>query len=130
MEKQFNFDAVDQAIREERMLARERIARPRIGDFVRFPSGELERFSHDWNDSLQTSPIKSGSVYLCGSGNGEFSGGLNPAISLDSLTLSDEAMDGEFWFFHHGSAGAGRRVNCSIPCRVYATSAKYEGYLR
>ena len=125
-----SLDAVDQAILKERMLGREQIAQPRIGDFIRFPSGEIERFSHYLDDSLQTSPIKSGSVYLLGSGNGNFSGGFNPAIPLDSLTLSNELMEGAFWFFHHGVTGPGRGVYFSIPCRVYVTTAIYKGFIR
>ncbi|XJC74202.1 hypothetical protein ACHFCA_27345 [Delftia tsuruhatensis] len=35
---------------------RERIEGPRIGDFVVFSTGQIERFSHAWDDCLQTSP--------------------------------------------------------------------------
>lgn len=124
-----SFDAIDQEILDKRLAARELIDRPRTGDFVRFPTGEIERFSHDWEDAFQTSPIHAGSFYLHDHGQGSFSGSLNPAIPADSLSLTDEKKDGEFWFFHHGHAGAGRGVRFSIPCRVYETTAKYEGYL-
>jgi hypothetical protein len=122
-------DAKDQEILNNRIEAREQISGPRIGDYVRFPSGELERFSHDWRDSLQTSPPYSGEVYLLASGNGSFSGGLNPSIPVESLTLTEEFLPGKFWFFHHNTPGAGRGVYFSIPCRVYSTTTIYNGFL-
>jgi hypothetical protein len=120
-------DSIDATTLENIKIEREKITTPRIGDYVRFQSGEIERFSHDWTDSLQTAP--GGSFFLYGSGNASFSGGLNPAIPADSLTLTDEAMEGTFWFFHHGRAGAGRGVYFKIPCRIYTTTAKYDGFL-
>jgi len=62
-------------------------------------------------------------------GEASFSGILNPSISADSLSLTDEKEHGEFWFFHHGSAGAGRGVRFTVPCRVYETTAAYNGFL-
>lgn len=123
------FDARDQAILDEIVIAREQIAGPRIGDYVRFPGGELERFSHDWDGVLQTSPVWAGSYFLFSSGNASFSGGHNPPIPLESLTLTTESEPGRFWFFHHNQTGAGRGVHFSVPCRVYASAAKYQGFL-
>lgn len=125
----FQFDATDQALLDKLIVAREQIARPRIGDYVRFPTGEVERFSHDWGDGLQTSPEWAGSYYLCSHGNASFSGGLNPSIQFESLTLPGKSASGDFWFFHHNMAGAGRGVMFSIPCRVYATTSEYRGFL-
>lgn len=120
-------DAVDQAILEAAIKARESIMSPAIGDFVLFPTGELERFSHDWDEVIQTAP--SGSFHLLKCGDGSFSGGLNPAIPVSSLELIPARLPGTFWFFHHGISGAGRGVHCEIMCRVYKTSAPYDGYL-
>lgn len=120
-------DAFDRALLEKRIQARERIPGPRIGDYVLFNSGELERFSHNHGTELQTSP--SGSFYLRSSGTSELSGGLNPSIPLGSLELTKATLPGTFWFFHHEIGGAGRGVDCEIPCRVYKTSAAYKGYL-
>ena len=124
-----SFDNIDQEILDRRLAAREMIARPRTGDFVRFGHGDIERLSHDWQDAFQTSPIRAGAFYLHDHGEGSFSGSLNPLIPADSLSLTDEKRDGEFWFFHHGHAGAGRGVRFTVPCRVYETSAKYDGFL-
>lgn len=120
-------DDVDQQILKQRIAIRDRIIRPRVGDYVRFPSGELERFSHDWDDGLQTSP--SGSFFLCPNGQASFSGGLNPIMRADKLNLSGLALPGSFWFFHHDWPGAGRGVHFKILCRVYTTTAPYEGFL-
>ncbi len=124
-----SFDAIDQEILERRMAVRELIPRPRTGDYVRFPSGEIERFSHDWDVMFQTSPVRAGAFYLHDHGEASFSGSLNPAIPASSLSLSDEKRDGEFWFFHHGRAGADRGVRFNVPCRVYDTKAKYDGFV-
>lgn len=123
------FDEIDQSILDRIMVAREQIHGPRIGDFVRFVTGELERFSHDYGDQLQTSPVWAGSFFLHDNGEMGFSGSLNPSIPKDSLTLTNEVMNGRSWFFHHGWPGAGRGVDFQVPNRVYATSAPYQGYI-
>ena len=46
-------DAIDQEIIRKLIIARDQIGKPRIGDYVRFPTGQLERFSHDWGDGLR-----------------------------------------------------------------------------
>lgn len=124
-----SFDSIDQEILDKRIATRDLIARPRTGDFVRFASGEVERLSHDWQNAFQTSPIRAGSFYLHDHGGSSFSGSLNPLIPADSLSLTDEKMDGEFWFFHHGRPGADRGVRFTVSCRVYETSAKYDGFV-
>lgn len=123
----YQFDDIDEQIKLARIAARDRIERPRIGDYVRFPTGQLERLSHDWGDEFQTSP--SGSIYLHEKGLGSFSGGLNPSTPLDKMKLTNKHLPGNFWFFHHDCAGAGRGVYFHIPCRVYFTTADYTGFL-
>lgn len=124
---EIQFDQKDALILEASTKARDLIEGPRVGDFVLFESGELERFSYDWDDSLQTSP--GGSFYLGKNGWCSFSGGLNPSIDKSTLTQLDAVLDGSFWFFHHGFSGANRGVNCEAPCRVFKTSAPYSGFL-
>jgi hypothetical protein len=80
------------------------------------PGGELERFSHDWGDGLQTSP--GGSWYM-GEGYVSFSGGLNPTIPIERIERTEETRDGCFWLFHHNFWGTGRGVDFRAPCRVY-----------
>ena len=126
----FEFDAKDQTIADIRRAHRDRIEGPRLGDYVRFKTGQVERFSNRLTSSLQTSPEKYGSYYLSDSGNTQFSGSLNPPIPLESLSLTEDSLSGEFWFFHHGEVGAHRGVRFTLPCRVYETSADYAGFLR
>ena len=109
----FTMDTKNQEILARRQAERAKITTPCVGDFIRFETGELERVSHLHNDSLQTSP--GGSIYLNESGHGSFSGGLNPAIELNTITPTTEVIEGKFWFFHHGIAGAGRAVYFDIP---------------
>jgi len=123
------FDEKDQVIADQKIVEREKISGPRIGDFVRFPAGEIERISHDWGDSVQTSPVGAGSFYLSYEGNASFSGGLNPSIPKDSLRETDEIRKATFWFFHHDWAGADRGVRFEAPCRVFETTAPYEGFM-
>lgn len=125
----YQFDATDQKILDQIMPVRDQIRGPRLGDYVHFPTGQLERISNNFGTILQTSPDWAGAYFLHSHGDASFSGGLNPSIPLDSLTLTDEVMLGQFWFFHHGQVGVGRRVNFSISCRIYATSAEYQGYI-
>lgn len=122
-----HLDSTDQELLAKRILARESLQGPRIGDYILFPTGQLERFSHDCGHGLQTSP--GGSFYIFGCGESSFSGGLNPTTPLENLELTSATLMGNFWFFHHGFAGAHRGVDCLVPCRVYKTSAKYEGFL-
>lgn len=124
------FDEIDQALLDERIAARHSFDEPLNGDFVIFESGEVERFSHIYDDGdAQTSPLWAGSFYLCASGVASFSGSLNPSILRSTVSSTDEKRDGRFWFFHHDQAGAGRGVQCTVPCRVWRTSAPYNGYL-
>lgn len=121
------FDERDAELLAKRVHERDAITSPRIGDYIRFPSGELERFSSGWVDGLQTSP--GGSFYLCHNGAASFSGSLNPSTPRDKITLTSETLPGSFWFFHHDLPGAGRGVYFDIPCRVYTTTADYTGFI-
>jgi len=121
-------DAMDQEIVARCYVARQKFSEPCMGDYLLFPSGELERFSSDWGDRIQTSP--SGGFYLTDSGFGDLScGALNPSTPKESLKPTEIFLPGRFWIFHHSIAGAGRGVWFNIPCRVFTTSAKYEGLL-
>lgn len=121
-------DRIDLAIRAERLAKRQGEQQPLVGDFVRFSSGQIERFSWDGDRSIQTAP--GGSFYLGGSGLASFSGSLNPPVPKASLTLIDEVVEGAFWFFHHGSPGAGCGVHFTLPCKVFVCSAPYQGFVR
>lgn len=92
---------------------------PRVGDFVRMVDGELRRFTHEWNDGIQTTwKGQSGSFYL-GNGYASYSGGLESAIARSKLRDTGETREGAFWFFHHNHARAHNGVYFKIPCRVF-----------
>lgn len=123
-----HLDARDQDILARCFAARQKLTEPCMGDFVLFPTGELERFSNNWGDRLQTSPR--GGFYLDRSGHGSLScGALNPSTPKDLLMRTDARLPGDFWFFHNDIAGAGRGVYFKIPCRVFITTAQYTGFL-
>lgn len=122
-------DATDKELVGKRIAARAQIIGPRIGDYVYFPTGELERFSRDGGASFQTSD--SGAFFLDTSGKADLTcGGLSPWTPRDQLKLTDVVLPGSFWFFHHDVVGAGRGVRFDIPCRVYTTTAEYTGFHR
>lgn len=124
-----NIDHIDQSYLDKAAYLRSQIHEPLMGDYVLFPTGELERFSHAWGDSIQTSP--GGSFYLNANGRSSLScGGLNPSVPIDSIEeIPGATLQGRFWFFHHGRAGAGRGVYVDCACRVFKTSSPYAGFL-
>jgi hypothetical protein len=97
---------------------------PRVGDFLRVAGGML-RFTHDWDDSLQTTVGKDhpccgdASFYLGNDGYVSFSGSLDPSIDKTELFDTGEKQKGGFWFFHHDFQGAHRGVQCEMNCRVF-----------
>jgi len=87
-------------------------------------------FSHDWDEGgIQTSP--GGSFYLQSNGHAYLSaGGLNPCIPKQSIErINGVTLQGRFWFFHHGKAGADRGVYVDCVCNVFKTSSPYGGFL-
>ena len=108
-------DKRDEDIMAERVRAFNKLPGPRVGDYVLI-DGVLNRFSHDWVKSIQTS--KDGSFYM-GDGSVSFSGGLDPAINKTRFELTDQKEMGDFWFFHNDFWGTGRGVYFQTECRVY-----------
>lgn len=123
------FDQVDQALLDKRIAARSEYDEPMIGDFVVFPTGEVERICNEMSTSVQTCPPWAGSFHLFADGSASFSGSLNPPIPTASLLDTGDTQDGKFWFFHHDFIGAHRGVQCEAPCRLWVTNAPYKGYL-
>lgn len=111
-------DDRDQVILRDRQEARDkRRGEMMQGDFVRFSDGSIRIISHVWDDGVQTS--KGGSIFLCSTGGGSFSGSLDTSTPKELFTLSEDRMEGHFWFFHHNSSGAGRGKNCKVECQVW-----------
>lgn len=93
---------------------------PRVGDWLDLPDGTPVRFTHDWDDAIQTTTpnFGLGSFYL-DYGWASYSGALDPPVSKSKLVDTGEARPGAFWFFHHQQAKANNGVQFSIPCRVF-----------
>jgi len=113
------FDERDTQILAERESAFNQHHGPRVGDFLRTQDGLL-RFTHDWDDSLQTTckQFGNGSFYL-GKGYASYSGALDSAILKTKLRDTGMTELGAFWFFHHDYCTAHNGVECKFPCRVY-----------
>lgn len=88
----------------------------RVGDYVRFADGTMQRISHRWPEGVQTS---TGGRFHLGRFGCSFSGSLNPVVPYSSLRLTDEKRDGWVWIFHHDFPRAGGGVDFKIPFRVY-----------
>lgn len=114
-----HFDDRDEAIRQARVVIWQTRSGPRVGDYVEMADGTLRRFTHDWGDEIQVSCTWCGGSFYFGHGRCDYSGALDPAIAKADLTDTGTLRDGPVWFFHHDRAGAGRGVDCTIPCRVY-----------
>lgn len=116
------FDHIDESIRQLRLAAWRARTGPRVGDYVEMLDGTLRRFTHDWDDEIQTTSgfqAQDASFYFTSTGHCSFSGSLDPSIPKARLVETEQSKEGRVWFFHHDHAGASRGVHCSIPCRVY-----------
>jgi hypothetical protein len=124
----FTFDDRDQGILAARMASYDTIQGPRVGDFIRFTDGVLVRVSHVWEDGkVQTTDGRFGARFYLGdvSDRGayiSFSGGLDEGVWKNTLTQTEETMEGSVWFFHHGFTGGGRGVDTKATFRVFACS--------
>lgn len=114
-----------------RTAARERIAGPRVGDFLRLPridprQPEFTRFTHHWDhpeapekSTMQTGGSRHGRYYFFDSGELSYSGGLHPGIPVSALIPTADTMPGSVWFFDRNESGPGRGVDFEVPCRIY-----------
>jgi len=115
-------DHIDTAIQQARANARMASIqknRPMVGDFVLWTNQTKRRISHSHGDSFQTSYLEAGRFYSTSEGGGSFSGTLQPSVFEEFLIKTDVIEMGLFWFFSHDRSGAGRGVNCELPCRVW-----------
>ena len=121
-------DERDAAIKAEIQAGFDRRTGPRVGDFIEFANGTIERVSHVWDgmaeyggtDGVQTS--EGGSWHVSRS-CASFSGGLNSIIPFTTLTDTGETREGSGWFWHHDIAGGNRGVPTNFTFRVYRSTA-------
>jgi hypothetical protein len=103
--------------------------RPLMGDYLRLPwYSNLQRFSHDWGSHVQYTKHGCGNFYICADGDSQLSSGsLETGLRIENLHPTDEFKEADFWFFHHGHAGAHRGVYCKIKVRVWEYRNQNEG---
>ena len=109
---------------QTRLIAREQITGPRVGDWIERLDGTRSRATYVWNlgeDGLhvQDGGTSGGSFYLLESGHQSYSGGLNPGIPGLSLELTGETQEGLVWFWDRGWPGANCGVSFPIQERVW-----------
>lgn len=105
-------------ILEECMSAFNQLDGPRVGDFLLMPNGKFTRFTHKWDDHMQTGGHTQSQYYL-GPGYLSYSGGLDPGIKIKEIELTEMTKNGKVWFFSEGHAGADNDVSYMVQFRVY-----------
>lgn len=90
----------------------------RVGDFLKLPYGLITRFTHEWEDSIQTGGTKNGSYYL-GGGYLSYSGGLDSGAKKIDLVATEETREGSIWFFKNNDSRAHNGIEFMIQQRVF-----------
>jgi hypothetical protein len=123
MKTETQLDDRDQAILDARVKEWNQIRKPRVGDFIKMLDGTVRRFTHDWDDGLQTTmgtaPCNGDQSFYFGGSFVSFSGSLDSTIPNECIKPRHEMRDGPFWFFHHDMAMAHNGVGFTVPCRIY-----------
>jgi hypothetical protein len=140
------FDQKDKELLEVRMNARkarqEESGAPEVGDFVivecKDGGEEILRFTHEWDDTIQTTCRKGHpctndqSFYIDRDGECSFSGSLDRGLERSKIKRSEftvvdgkkevlvqDMRYGNVWFFHHDWPGAGRGVYARVEFKVW-----------
>lgn len=117
----FNADHDDEA-NYKLLIARlenfDKMEGARVGDWLLLPNGDYTRFTHLWDDHIQTGG-SSDSYCMGKSGCLSYSGGLDRGINLDCIEQTAEVKNGRIWFFSKDWAKADNGVYYNIPCRVF-----------
>lgn len=92
---------------------------PRVGDFVRLPSGEFRRFCHDWGDKIQITPGEGSGSFNIDGGICDYSGSLEPSIKKSRLRFTHSYKLGRVWFFKDAMPAAHSGIDAEIPCKVF-----------
>ena len=118
------FDNHDQDILTERLAARQKLSGPRVGDFVETAAGPI-RIAYVWPEN-RIQLAMGGSFYLCDNGEMSYSGGLEPAETMDLIPSQWEEpiTNGVCWFFHHDHATAHNGIDVIIPVRIWQARPK------
>lgn len=117
-------DLRDRAILAERRTAFNKMTGPRVGDFIRFSCGTVQRIAHiwEWGNGPESIQPGNGSFYFGPSGHLSMSGGLDPGLSPDLFEETEERLVGRAWFFHHDHHRAHNGIDVRMNFRVYAVN--------
>ena len=97
----------------------------RVGDWVRFPDGTMNRVTHIWDvePERQIQTGGNGCGFYLGDGYISYSGGLDPAVPESKFTLVPETKLGWVWFFKKNYRAAHNGIDYEMPFRVFECSA-------
>lgn len=111
-------DAANAEILKSRMAEFNAEKGARVGDFLLLPNGKYDRFTHAWDDHIQTGGYGNGSYYFGGKWV-SYSGGLDPGVKYKDIEQTEATKDGAVWFFSKNHARAFNAVYYHIPFRVF-----------
>ncbi len=101
----------------------DKIAGPRVGDYIDFPDGKTRRFTHHWGTDIQTTMPGCDSSFYFEGGTISFSGSLDRGIPIEQIEAIAETRNGNVWFFHDNWRQAHSAVGARIPFRVFRLKA-------
>jgi len=81
------------------------------------PYGLFTRFTHAWDDTIQTGGGQGG--FYLGNGYISYSGSLDSGVKYSDIEQTSEVKAGSIWFFDKGISGAGRGVDYTMNFRVF-----------
>jgi len=108
---------------QTRLIEREKITGPRVGDWIVRLDGKESRATYVWDDEdgswIQDGGGPWGSFYLMRHGYEDYSGSLDPGIKASCLELTGEIKEGFVWIWDRDSPGMNRGVSFPIQERVW-----------
>jgi hypothetical protein len=100
----------------------------RVGDVIEMLDGTVRRFTYDWGTQIQTTMPRTADLgperyYIGKTASADYSGALDYAIPYRCIVPTARTVEARFWHWKEGISGAGRGVDFTLPCRVYAQVA-------
>lgn len=117
-------DQLDRIINYELFKKREKqfneIKGIRVGDWVRFPDGSMNRVTHIWEfDNGYDIQTGGGGSYYLGDGYISHSGGLDIGIDGSHFTITKEVKKAWVWFFKNDYRMAHNGIDYKMDFRVF-----------
>jgi len=89
-----------------------------VGDYLEMPDGSTSRVTYCHDNGVQDGG-GAGSFFLCSSGNGSYSGGLDGIKPFDKIKPTNQTKKALFWIFSQNSWGANRGFYFYIDVKVW-----------